>query len=422
MEKTAKTPKVIRGLFLAAFLGFVFSILLAKGATVLGFSAALPDWAVQSQTNSVLEGRKYQQFPKLSLSTFVDGDFQGKFEQYVSDLVPNRDDVIMTNAAFQRGAINASASLVGFKYAPTYFGSESVYDSDHDAIMPFPEKKNSDIALQLPRAVEALNGFVARHPGIDVVFANVDRLEFSDLNPLDEFVSNPIDGQYIDDAFLEKLSDAIEVVQVTPQDADTFFADYFRSDHHWNTPGAYAAYETCLEALRPGDSPVEILGEVVFEDIPFFGSRTRSALAETARADKLIDYIYDESDLVVDYSGVGDLEKLRHRDLYGSDEYSKRPYANHYADYFHGDPGIFTIENPNASNGDTLLIVGDSYTNAVERFFAEHYAKVVVVDPRHLDMPLDDVVDQYKPGEVLFLMAGYTYTDDGALSVMEGQS
>ena len=77
LEKTAKTPKVIRGLFLAAFLGFVFSILLAKGATVLGFSAALPDWAVQSQTNSVLEGRKYQQFPKLSLSLLSMGTSRG---------------------------------------------------------------------------------------------------------------------------------------------------------------------------------------------------------------------------------------------------------------------------------------------------------------------------------------------------------
>lgn len=416
MERAGKGAAIIRGVFLVAFLGFIFSLVLAKGITALGIS--LSEAMAQSEVNSVLEGRNYQKFPSLTLSSFVDKGFQGKFEQWVSDLTPNRDDVILTNASFQRKAIEASAALFGYRLAPTFFGSEYSYDPSYDALLPLPAKTDSGFAQALPKAVDAINSFAQRHPDKSIVFANFDRLEFSDLNPLYDLVGKPVGRDFVSDNFLDRLDGTVGVVLVAPETAEGYFSDVFRTDHHWNTPAAYVGYEKCLSVLRPEESPVAVGEELVWDNVPFYGARARSALFRTTQPDILIDYVYDESDLRVDYSGEGDAEKLRHRELYASNGYDHRPFANHYADYFHADPELFTIENRSLSDGDTLLIVGDSYTNAMERFLAEHYGKVVVVDPRHLSCSLDEIVDECDPDDILFLMAGYTYTNPNVLETI----
>ncbi len=418
MERVGKGAAIARGVFLVAFLGFIFSLVLAKGLTAIGIP--LPEAMAQNEVNSVLEGRNYQKFPTPTLSSFAEGDFQGHFEQWVSDLTPNRDEVILANAAFQRKAVEASAALFGYRVAPTFFGSEYFYDPHYDALLPLPAKTDSNFAQALPDAADAINGFAERHPEKSIVFANFDRLEFSDLNPLYDLVEDAVDRSYVKNNFLDQLDEAVTVVSAAPDDADSYFSDVFRTDHHWNTPAAYAAYEKCLSALKPGESPVAVEEEIVWSGVPFYGARARSALFQTTQPDILVDYIYDESNLLVDYKGEGDSEKLRHRELYGSGEYDHRLFANHYADYFHADPELFTIENRSLPDGDTLLIVGDSYTSAMERFLAEHYGKVVVVDPRHLSCSLDEVMSEYDPDDVLFLMAGYTYTNSDALEVVGG--
>ena len=40
---------------------------------------------------SVLENRTLQQMPKFSMSSFFEGDFSSKFENYISDQFPGRD-------------------------------------------------------------------------------------------------------------------------------------------------------------------------------------------------------------------------------------------------------------------------------------------------------------------------------------------
>ena len=42
------------------------------------------------------------------------------------------------------------------------------------------------------------------------------------------------------------------------------------------------------------------------------------------------------------------------------------------------------------------------------------------MDPRHLSRSLDEIMSEYDPDDVLFLMAGYTYTNPDALEVVGG--
>ena len=54
-----------------------------------------------------------------------------------------------------------------------------------------------------------------------------------------------------------------------------------------------------------------------------------------------------------------------------------------YAAYLYSNHGITVIENPDCSEG-TLVVVKDSYGNAIVPFLAAHYRTVVMLDLRNL--------------------------------------
>jgi hypothetical protein len=83
-----------------------------------------------------------------------------------------------------------------------------------------------------------------------------------------------------------------------------------------------------------------------------------------------------------------------------------RLLENVYASYFHNDFAVIEITNEQAPSEETLLIIGDSFTNSFERLFAEHYHTVYVIDPRYsesldsflVDHQIDDG-QQYEGGD-----------------------
>ena len=48
---------------------------------------------------------------------------------------------------------------------------------------------------------------------------------------------------------------------------------------------------------------------------------------------------------------------------------------------------LATVKNPDAPEG-TLLLIKDSYSNALLPYLAQHYDTILVIDPRYNHMPL----------------------------------
>ena len=123
------------------------------------------------------------------------------------------------------------------------------------------------------------------------------------------------------------------------------FEWYYRSDHHWETPTAYQAYADILAVLKPGE-PTVGYEEIVWDDVPFFGSLSRSGLCPVSDSDFIRDYWIDLAGLevVVDGEPIS-VNLLDHRSKYESGEMAEDPYTNRYAEYFHGDYGLIEIHN-----------------------------------------------------------------------------
>ncbi len=89
-----------------------------------------------------------------------------------------------------------------------------------------------------------------------------------------------------------------------------------------------------------------------------------------------------------------------------------RRFQNVYAEWFHSDHGLIEIENESAETDKTLLIIGESFTNNVERLFAESYRKVYVVDPRLFEGNISQLMVAASPDDALVILSGTWSSED----------
>ena len=231
--------------------------------------------------------------------------------------------------------------------------------------------------------------------------------------PANELVSETLTYEDYLKAF-DDSSTFKSVIDLSYEDARAFYDDYYRTDHHWQVMGGIRAYGKIMRAM--GKEPVEIADPEVVFDGAFYGSNARSGLFTKASDD-----VYD-----ADFNHAGIKVKVNDKDqpIYSVDETYRNKgfektsrFANVYAEYFHPDYAKIEFQNERAPKG-TLVILGDSFTNCIERFFSGTYKKVYVLDPRkeprQSEADVVDFINRVKPEDVLVLMSS-DYLVDGGL-------
>ncbi|HSK69634.1 MAG TPA: hypothetical protein VLA21_10275, partial [Candidatus Limnocylindria bacterium] len=100
--------------------------------------------------------------------------------------------------------------------------------------------------------------------------------------------------------------------------------------------------------------------------------------------------------------------------LYDPDQLSER---DKYAALLHGSTqGLVTLVNPKAQG--TLLVVRDSYANAMLPALATHFARVVAVDPRYFRGDLTALIKEEQAERILCLYGISTWASDRNLPAM----
>lgn len=193
--------------------------------------------------------------------------------------------------------------------------------------------------------------------------------------------SDAIDEAFIDEHFFNRLDSRIVIVDLIVDDLDEYKELYFKTDHHWQMKGGYRAYAMVAEAMGDGDSILS-MGELLSFEVGFYGSQARRGLDTWTGPDELRDYRFDLPKFEV-RDGFNLLEQsdpeafVCSSKKYADDEQSKTAFANHYALYFHNDLPFFEMEVVGDADGEgALLIVGDSFTNDMERLFLHNFEKV----------------------------------------------
>lgn len=153
---------------------------------------------------------------------------------------------------------------------------------------------------------------------------------------------------------------------------------YYRTDHHLTMRGSYVSY--CAIARELGLTPLSE-SEFTKTGYEFFGTSYGQSGLFLTPPDTLETWVgsYDKALSVVTVDGSREEEHTGSLDMSCLED----GVVDKYAAYLYSNHGITYITNDEAEGG-TLLVLKDSYGNAIVPFLAAHYHTVIMIDTRTL--------------------------------------
>ncbi len=172
---------------------------------------------------------------------------------------------------------------------------------------------------------------------------------------------------------------------------------YFRTDHHWTGLGAYYAYRAFAD--KAGFTPLSLSDyETKRLDGTFLGTlyaMTQDPMLKE-HPDYLEYYVNPTSSKAFLYQRNNPDTPLE-RDVFAT--YAKG--GNSYSLFLHGDWPLLRIDT-GVKNGRKIAVVKESFGNAFIPFLIDHYEQIYVVDQRHFQTSLTELLEQNGIGELLF--------------------
>ncbi len=361
----------------------LFLFLLLTGAVLV---LVLP----ADQQSAVKENRALAQLPEFSKATVFSGEFASGFEKYLSD-----------NVGFRSRLTDLSAKLEASSGLKTSFGNIFSVNKDigtgttqksgllvlQDRIMEvFYQNRESQQAY-----IDALNRISKTTEGRAAVYSMLIPTRLSFEAPLYANIQNN------QQASIHSIYDSLDPAVLT---VDAYSAlenhaqeyIYFRTDHHWTALGAYYGYEAFCSAA--GLPPIP-LAQFEQNTIPGLWGGLANQVPQDLlpkEPDQLTWYQVDPAgQLQLQMQGPNQEGELTFYEgtLF---DFERAPQ---YSFFLSGDHPFAEITNPNLAEGKTLLLVKDSYGNALLPWLTQNYHKIIMIDPRTYWGSLEDLFSTY---------------------------
>lgn len=356
------------------------SLVVTGGFLLVIGGLTIANWCTPDRAFSETENRPLQAFPTLTMDAVLSGRFTSQYETWANDQFVGRDGWVGLKTLSQLALVRRDNGRV-------YFGQDGYLF----------EKVNGYDESRVRKNTAAVGDFLARarqaNPELTTTVVLAPTAAAILPEKLPAFAPVPDQGAVIDQ--MKRAAAGAQVLDITAaltarKDAAPL---YYRTDHHWTTAGAYAAYTAIAPAL--GISP---LPETAFEkqtvSHTFRGTLYAKANLFTLEPDSIeiwnprqanpCTVTWAEKEL----AGLYDPAYLSTRDQYA---------------YFLGGNHSRTTVTTAVTNGKTLVLVKDSYANAVVPFLAQHYERIVLVDPRYDKEPLGELLTQDGVTDLLVL-------------------
>lgn len=362
----------------------------------LGLTAAgaILFWALPKASFSENEKRSLAAAPALSLSALEDGTFSSGVESYLSDHFPARLQLIGLNAYF--------GLLCGEN------GGTGVYVGRDGYLLGKPVTVD---AANFGQNLQALSAF-AKAQKLPAFLMAVPTAGFIDADKLPAVHASYPDASLLSQA--QAATGPIRWVELSAalRNAAGSQQVFYRTDHHWTTAGAYAAYSAFC-ALK-GFSAVAKTAFAVKQIQGFYGTTySKSGLWLTV-PDTL--ELWQNPALHVRVTIADDgCAAVTANSMYFPGQLA---HEDKYPVFLDGNHSLVTIDNPAAPNR-RLLLIKDSYADSLAPFLAAHYRRIDLVDLRYFRrQTVSSLVGKEKPDEILFVYGLDSLVNDRNLSLL----
>lgn len=317
-----------------------------------------------------LENRYANKIEEFQISDFMEGKYQSQVSSALNDQVVFETFMkkiynYLTSFYETKLLFNVLQSYpddyISYKGGLVYNGSLVYYTRNFATEKPYFDEKLENIYAQ-----------VKAHPEVDFYVYYIEK--DTDIY----FETKEKIGAY---EYLEAncLENNIPVKGFIVNDYETFGKYFYKSDHHWNCYGSYKAYGEVLELLEVKEPLVPINGEYLL-NYNFSGSKAAAVGAMNVFVEKFPAYKYDYMDMDIRIDG-------QPADDYGSQE----QYINYekgrlsYGEYYGWDNAEIIFDTGNTEK-ENILVIGESYDNAILKLLATHFNKTHSIDLRYYEV------------------------------------
>lgn len=358
------------------------------------------------ETYSESERRKLKTTPLMTFSALVDGSFFSDYEVYFADTFPGREALKENNTTLNGFYYFGGLTDEGDASLILDFSSNGANQGEAIQEENVEESKPRETLPDLP-AEQLGSVLLVGDSAFDVPSSHPERIEAyaaavtaiadtlgSDVRTFSMLIPNSAEfytpKEYHIGATSQRDMFALcrENLGSNVTSVDAYAALerhkseylYFRTDHHWTHLGAYYAYTALCQAA--GFAPVSLDRFETGQAEEFVGSMYTYA-ANYPQAQ-----ILKENPDTVHYWKPY-VECTGH---YYSDTTLSDPYPigiicglaaneqNQYLTFMGGDHPVTVVET--GVEGPCILVIKESYGNALVSWLTSHYSKIILIDPR----------------------------------------
>ena len=322
-----------------------------------------------------LENRKANKMPTFSVQEFLDGNFQKDVRSALSDQVffaQSMKKLYNTvDSLFVKISVSTVASVDAFNEVPQYITVDNMnlYGKNYDHILYNPTVFDW-VKDMLDTNISGFNGMINNLGDAEVYLYYIEKE--TDINFVTGEKSNVF--EYISEnlAIPDTRKDRFEVT-----DFEDFSECFYRTDHHWNDEGSYRGYLELLKLLNISDAPIK-RGERVLLGSSFAGSKTQSPGLSTFK-ENFYARKYEYPFFLTVQNGIAtDDYGLQNEYFDKKDDLAPITYGNFYG----GDMGEIIFDTGDISK-DSILVLGESFDNAILKLLASHFHKTHSIDMRY---------------------------------------
>ena len=414
---------------------------------------------MERPTVSYTEKRMLAKFPDFSFEKFFSGEYTDEITAWFDDTVPWRDGFKDISAGIVKnmGVSLGGVTIYGMptEVVDTSSDNESpvygdVSGEEEAGVSSEPDLTETPAATEDTQTTTAATGKPFEVGAVQEISENNGYLVYK----------SPADGHYYGivlygggfnkdhfiqgvNAFAEDLGDGIQTyVMVTPTSAEFYTPSnyagynasqmedieymaaglgdniisvdciaplsqhldepiYCRTDHHWQSLGAYYAAEAFAEAAG-----VPFADLSTFEERHVSGGFLGTIYSETLSADLL-----NDPDDFVYYVPSNDYTSYYYDTAYNFDNiypfflnFDQEKYpGSAYSTFMGADNKIVRVET-DVDNGRVLAVFKDSYGNAEIPFYMNSFQEIYVLDVRYFDLNAIDFLKEHGVTDVLFTL------------------
>ena len=459
MERNQRSrPPVKKGLNRISRRGVVhgFSILSIWNLIPVFFLIALFLLVIPRSKVSYIEKRELAEFPKFSFSSLFSGEFTEQLGNYYNDTVPARDsfktlgyrikslfgihpddeiniivnpeDISSRSSSEPSESSESSQSSGGESSGPDQQDPSSHEESSEESSSgqrpdplddPDAEVRNGLVttkqnghwrALELfgggsgNTYVEALNNMRADLPSDVHIYSMIAPLACQYYMP-SKYADMSADQREVFDSIASRFDPGItyvEIESVLGQHADEEI--YLRTDHHWTPLGAYYAAKTFAKEAG-----------VPFKDLSTYEAHDIEGFVGTMYAFTKRIEIHDDPETFTYYTpdNLSECTTYYYDTAYNYVDSGRffqgvaDPQSNAYLTFMGGDQQVVKVKT-NVSNGRKVMIIKDSYGNAIPGYLFGSFEEIYVADMRYFECNLVDFIEDRGITDLLYTMVTYS--------------